>query len=134
MLVPIDFSRIETALSTRSGWIELGLVAVCLAAAWLIERRVLGGHADAQDSTRRLHGSFVRVVFPLTALVLVSLASFIYERQVGPPFVLAIAQPMLIALAVIRMFVYGLRRLFPAQSWLPASERAIAFTVWGLVV
>jgi small-conductance mechanosensitive channel len=136
MLAPIDFSRIETALATRPGWVELGLVAVCLAAAWLVLRQVLRarGDDDTAQKTRRLHASFTRVVFPLTALALTLLATFVYRRYVGAPFFLAIAAPMLIALAAIRMIVYGLRRLFPSQRWLPTSERAIAFTIWGLAV
>jgi small-conductance mechanosensitive channel len=136
MLAPIDFSRIETALSTRPGWVELGLVVVCLASAWLVERRALRarGEDDVAQKKRRLHASFTRVVFPITAIALVVLASFAYGRYVAAPFFLAIAAPMLIALAAIRMIVYGMRRLFHAERWLPTSERTIAFTIWGLVL
>ena len=52
----------------------------------------------------------------------------------GPPFFLAIVAPLLIALATIRMLVYGLRRMFKTQSWLPTSERAIALAIFALVV
>jgi len=133
MFSPIDFGYIEMALATPLGWAELGLVVVCLAIAWLVDRRVAGLHLE--DATpHRLQASFVRVVFPLTALLLVFVTSIAYHRYVGSPFFLSIATPMLIALAAIRMIVYGLRRLFPSQRWLPTFERAIAFTVWGLVV
>ncbi len=133
MLAPIDFGNIEQALATSSGWADLGLVVVCLAAAWLVDRRV-GGPDDASDDARRVHGGIVRVAFPLTALVLVLLTGFAFRRYAGPPFFLAVAAPMLIALATIRMIVYGLRRLFRTQGWVPASERAIAFGIWALVV
>jgi len=76
----------------------------------------------------------VRVAFPLMALVLVLAAGFVFRRYAGPPFFLAIVAPMLIALATIRMIVYGIRRLFRNEGWVPASERAIAFGIWGLVV
>jgi len=72
------------------------------------------------------------VGFSLGTAVL--LAGFAFRRYAGPPFFLAIAAPMLIALATIRMIVYGLRRLFRNQGWVPASERAIAFGIWALVV
>jgi small-conductance mechanosensitive channel len=135
MFAPIDFGRIETALSTRAGWTELGLVLVCLAAAWLVERRALRARDEHHAAhTKRLQASFTRVVFPVTAIALVTLTSFVYQRYVGTPFFLAIAGPMLIALAAIRMIVYGMRRLFHAERWLPTSERTISFTVWGLVV
>ena len=136
MLETIDFGRIETALSTRHGWVDLGLVAVCLASAWLVERRALRarGEDGAAQKNPRLHASFTRVVFPVTGLALVAFASFVYRRYVGAPFFLAIATPMLIALGAIRMIVYGMRRLFQAERWLPTSERTISFTVWGLFV
>ncbi|HEY6613967.1 MAG TPA: mechanosensitive ion channel domain-containing protein [Vicinamibacterales bacterium] len=136
MLETIDFDRIETALSTRHGWVDLGLVAVCLASAWLAERRALRarGEDGAAQKNPRLHASFTRIVFPVTGLALVALASFVYRRYVGAPFFLAIATPMLIALGAIRMIVYGMRRLFHAERWLPTSERTISFTVWGLFV
>ena len=92
------------------------------------------GEDGAAQKNARLHASFARVVFPVTALALVALASFVYRRYVGAPFFLAIAMPLLIALAAIRMIVYGMRRLFHAERWLPTSERTISFTIWGLVV
>ncbi len=137
MLAPVDFGRIEQALAAPPGWIELGLLAVCLGVAWLAERRAIAarGPAVADAAQRhRLHASFARVVFPATALALVLLATALYRRHVGPPFFLAVAAPLLIALAAIRMIFYGLRRLFRAQTWLPTSERAIGFAVWALVV
>ncbi len=136
MLETIDFGRIETALSTRHGWVDLGLVAVCLASAWLVERRALRarGEDGAAQKNPRLHASFTRVVFPVTGLALVALASFVYRRYVGAPFFLAIAMPLLIALAAIRMLVYAMRRLFARRRWLPTSERAISFIDLGLFV
>ena len=38
-----------------------------------------------------------------------------------------------VALAVIRMIVYTLRRLVPNATWLKGSERTVAFVVWTLV-
>ena len=132
MFAPIDFGNIEVALATPTGWADLGLVAVCLGAAYLADRHIAG--TDAADDTRRMHGGIVRVAFPLMALVLVLAAGFVFRRYAGPPLFLAIVAPMLIALATIRMIVYGIRRLFRNEGWVPASERAIAFGIWGLVV
>ena len=64
----------------------------------------------------RCTASFARVVFPLTALRAPGRSRrFVYRRYVGAPFFLAIAIPLLIALAAIRMIVYGMRRLFHAE-------------------
>jgi len=133
MLAPVDFGNIERALEDRAGWTELGILAMCLGIAWLVERRVVRAHAG-DGGGRRLYASFARIVFPLTAIVMLVIATFAYRRYVGPTFFLAIAGPMLIALAAIRMIVYGLRRMFHTESWLPTSERAISLTVWALVL
>ena len=133
MLAPVDFRHVESALTTPQGWIDLGLVAICLGVAWLVDRRVWAAREAAGDGAR-LHGGVARVVFPLTALIVVLIAYFAYRRYVGNPFFLAIAAPMLVALAAIRMIVYGLRRLFKSHEWVRTSERAIAFAVWSLVL
>jgi small-conductance mechanosensitive channel len=133
MLAPIDFDHISLALATPQGWADLGLVAVCLGIAWVVDRRATAARKAATDSLR-LNGSVARVVFPLTALVLALVATAAFRRYAGPPFFLAIAAPLLIALATIRMLVYGLRRMFKTESWLPTSERAIALAIFTLVV
>jgi len=132
MLTPVDLGHVEQVLSTPQGWADAGLAVVCLGIAYLVERRVQPLR-DASEDHFRLHGGFARVLFPFTALLLTLIAGFSYRRYVGaPPFFLAIAGPLWIALGAIRMLVYGLRRLFKNSSWLPASERAIAFSIWGL--
>jgi small-conductance mechanosensitive channel len=75
-----------------------------------------------------------RVVFSLVALLLLALDRVVYKYFWGVPVFVDIAIPMLVALAVIRVLLYGMRRLFARQAWLKTSERAIAFTIWGLVV
>src|SRR6476469_9034164 len=129
---PIDFGQLqEMVLSTR-GALELAVTLLCVALAWLIDRRL-----DRVRLRRGLHEKlpgFVRIAFPLLAVALTYTASFVWRRYVGAPFFLGIAIPELIALAVIRLIAYGLRRLFPAQAWLPASEVAIGTTIWGLAI
>ena len=132
MIAPIDFSRLELALASPRGWLELAVTLACVVAGWLIDRR-MERTREARGSAP-LPGSFVRLAFPLLALLLVYVASAAWRRYVGPPFFLSIATPVLIALAVVRMFAYGLRRLFPSQSWLPAWEVAIGATIWGLAL
>src|SRR4030095_1961124 len=50
------------------------------------------------------------------------------------PFFIDIAIPLLIALAIIRMLVYVMRKLFANSAWLKTSERAISFAIWFLVI
>jgi small-conductance mechanosensitive channel len=133
MLAPIDFDHVGMALATPRGWADLGLVAACLGIAWLVDRRARTSRV-ARNERLRFDGGVARVVFPLTALVLTLIATALFRRFVAPPFFLAIAAPLLIALATIRMLVYGLRRMFKTQSWLPASERAIALAIFLLAL
>lgn len=134
MLSPIDFSLFETVLRSTMSWIELALVLVCVGIAWRFDRQLeVRSRAAAADSYARLHGGVARLLFPLTAIALLLLARFFYRRAGGVPFFIDIAMPLLIALAMIRMLVYGMRRLFAAQAWLKTSERAIGFSIWTLV-
>jgi len=133
MIVPIDFSRLQLALSLPRGWLELALTLALIGLAWFADRRLEQRRsARLPEGNRRL--SFVNVGFPLIAFVLLYVASFVWERFVVAPFFLAIAMPILIALAVIRMIAYALRRLFPTRTWLPAFEIAIGTTIWGFAV
>ncbi|MEO6566067.1 MAG: mechanosensitive ion channel domain-containing protein [Casimicrobiaceae bacterium] len=133
MLTPIDFSLLRTVLQSTSTWIEVLVVLACVGLAWRFDRKLEErSRATANDSYARLHGGVARLLFPLTAILLLLLAHFIYRRAGGDPFFIDIAIPLLIALGVIRMLVYGMRRLFAAQTWLKTSERAISFSIWTL--
>jgi small-conductance mechanosensitive channel len=133
MIAPIDFGRLQLALASAHGWLELLLALVCIGAGWLIDRRIDRARA-ARRQQARLPGSVIRIAFPLIAVLFTAIAHFVWRRYVGPPFFLAIATPILIALVVIRMLAYALHRLFPAQTWLPASELAIGTAIWGLAI
>ena len=134
MFGPIDFSRLEVALATRDGWLDLAIVALCIGVAWVIDRRLEArARAAEAGSRRRLHAGMGRVVFSLLALLLLAFGRAAYRFAGGTPLFIDIAIPLLIALAVIRMLLYGMRQLFAEQKWLKTSERAIAFSIWALV-
>jgi small-conductance mechanosensitive channel len=135
MVQSIDWSRIEVAVSTPRGWLQLAIIAIALGLAWLVDRRVAAARAQRQQQLPDSHlaGSLVRVIFPLTAWALVAIAR-IAMRKSGATFFLDIALPLLVALVAIRVVVYGLRRLFANAAWLKTSERTLAFAIWALVV
>lgn len=133
MYTTIDFSRIETALRSPSGWIELAIVCACYLVGWLIDRRVRPP-SDSQAKLVKVGiGGVTRVLFPVVTLVLLVIA-FQVLKQWHKPFFIAIALVLAVALAAIRIIVYTLHGLFGSPKWLPASERAIAFTIWGLAL
>jgi small-conductance mechanosensitive channel len=133
VLTPIDFGRITTALATAAGWVELALVAACFVGGYLVDRRLqIRSSSEAELVQLGLSG-LNRVLLPLAALALLLIAEAAFRRW-HPPFFIAIAVPLAVALALIRLFVFVVRRLFGTPGWLPASERAIAFTIWALVL
>jgi small-conductance mechanosensitive channel len=133
MLLPVDFGRMALELSTPFGWIELALVAACFAAGWAIAHRLQLKSTHSGELVRVGLGGVNRVIFPLVSLVLLVLAHAIF-RLVHTPLFLSMALPLAIALALIRLFVYALRGLFGNAEWMAASERAISFAIWALVI
>ena len=133
MLTPVDFARYETALSTPLGWIELALVALCFAAGWLLDRRVRLRYESGTAVVRAGLGGVNRLLLPLTTLVLLLIAGAFFQRW-QPAFFIRIALPLMVALAVIRLIVYALHKLFGTSRWLPTSERAVAFAIWAFVL
>ena len=133
MFDPIDFGRVATALSSPAGWIELIVVLACFAVGWTLDRRVELKSASEAELVQVGLSGLNRVLMPMATLVLLLIAQ-VALRPWYPPFFISIALPLTVALGVIRLLVFALRRLFGARRWLPTSERAIAFAMWGLVL
>lgn len=125
-----DFANVEAYLSDPRGMVELALVAACFVLAWLVDRR-FSRHYEGDD--RHVAHEVARGLFPLAALLLLLIARSALART-GSTMLLDVAIPLAVALAVIRILVYTLRRLFPDASWLAGSARAISFAIWGALV
>jgi small-conductance mechanosensitive channel len=134
VLAPIAFSRLETALTTPLGWADLAIVIFCVVVAWIIDSQLHARSRAGDPRVARLNAGVARIVFALTALLLLLIGRFAYRRWGGDPLFIDLAIPLLIALAAIRMIVYAMRRLFANQAWLGTSERAIGFSIWGLAI
>jgi small-conductance mechanosensitive channel len=133
MLASLNLERIQSVFGTAQRWVELGVILACFVAAWLVDRRVhLSSHGDSRVAKIGA-GSVNRLIFPLTALVLLVVAHAL-TKDVYPPVFLPIAIPLVIALALIRLCVYALRNVFGAGNKLPVSERAASFLIWGTLI
>ena len=113
------------------------MLAVCLFIAWLITRQVKAvlrrrRAADPTVAVDAREEGLRRVIFPLTALVLVVLARAVLANW-HHINLLKLAVPLLLAMAVIRLTVHALKRSFPQAGWLASFERAFAFGAWGVV-
>jgi small-conductance mechanosensitive channel len=134
MLAPLDLDRILQALGTPAGLVDLGAVLACFAVAWWVDRRVrLGGGVESRFA-KISAGSVNRVIFPLTTLLLLLVVRGILARYWHPPLFFSIAVPLVVALALIRLCLYALHSLFRPSRFVPISERAISFTIFGALI
>ena len=111
---------------------QVGVLACCLAVAWLFAYAVRGRKvaegAPAWELGRR---GLKRLAFPMMALVLVLVA----RRAMVPVHhvnLLSLAVPLLLSLAVIRVVFFVLRLSLHGQ-WLATFERSFAAFAWTVV-
>ena len=111
---------------------QTGTLVACVAAGWLLSRyydRRLLSRAPV-DATQALGvGSLKRLMFPLSALVLVLVARAVL-RHWHNTHLLDVAAALLLAMALIRMSIYAMRHTFAPSAWLRASERWISWAAW----
>ena len=133
MLAPLELDRTLAALRTLPGLFDLGAVLLCFVVAFAIDRRTRVATRDGSRLAKLGAGSVNRMIFPLTALVLLWIVRGALRSSHDPAF-FQIAIPLAVALALIRLFVYGLHSLFGPTHWLPGSERVVSFTIWGALL
>jgi len=133
MLAPLDLDRILQALGTPAGLVDLGAVLACFAVAWWVDRRVRLGSGVESRLAKIGAGSVNRVIFPLTALLLLLVVRGVLMRW-HPPLFFSIAVPLVVALALIRLCLYALHSLFGPSRFVPISERAISFAIFGALI
>ena len=131
MLAPLSFERVEKALSTPSGWVELVLVILCFAAGWAVDRAIVARKREGVVPSGLAKGAF-RIVMPVVALLLLYFGRAFW-RSYGTPLFFNAGVVLALALAAIRILVYALRRLVPNAHWLKSSERTVSLFVWALV-
>ena len=110
---------------------QSGIIAASLALGWLISWR-LKPRIVSEDVLRwKLgRGGLARVAFPLLTLVFLLIGKAVYGRG-HPLAILNVAVSLVTAFALVRLAVYILRHVFPPNPMLKASERFIAFILWG---
>lgn len=116
---------------------QLTVLFASLGLAWLLQRQFRQRIALQTDVSPPLNisvNSMSRLMFPFFALALVIPARWALHHWYST-HLLNIVVPLLFALALIRVIVYMLRRVFSSQEWLHPWERFIGWAVWtGLVL
>lgn len=112
---------------------QIAALLFCLVPAWIADRAFDRRH-QARAGEARLHERGLRrLVFPVTALLLV-LAARPLLAQWYPVTLLSLAVPLLLSLAVIRVVFFALRIGVGDAGWLANFEKAFASLAWTIVV
>jgi small-conductance mechanosensitive channel len=119
-------------------WWQLGIILVSLGIAWLISRTILRlanrHHLEEQGRLKKFTlRSIERIVFPVSALLVILIASSVFRTLHLPVNLFKLAASLLLSFAGIRMLVYMLRKGFAPTPMLKAWENMISTSVWIIV-
>ena len=132
----LDLGQLIDALQRPSVLIEIALVAACLGLAWAIVRLVRGP-VPQPGSVWFGEGVVGGVLFPVLALLLAMAARWGLQglaQGVVPVAVFKVVVPVLLSLAVIRLFARVLHRAFPQSRFMRVVERSVSWLAWVGVV
>ncbi len=123
-----ELGKLINALLQRDSIVEIGVVLICLVAAWAMVRLLRG--AQAQPGSI-LFGDAVYdgVLFPVLALLLALGARWGLQDML-PLAVFRLVVPLLTSLLVIRLTVRVLHRVFPTSSLMRVVERSVSWVAW----
>lgn len=108
---------------------QLAVLGFSLALAWGFSR-LLRSHLPKSEGAIKVGlGGVSRVAFPLVALLLVVIGKTVLKNWYSVNL-LNIATSLLLAMALVRLAVYALRKIFAPSGWLHSSERLIATVIW----
>ena len=125
------FDTLLHDLDLSSVWLELGVLAACIVLA-LVASRLIGRNQPPESvwiGRRTIDG----LLFPLLALVLVYGAR-LAVAQYQPVFVLRVAVPVLVSLALIRFIARVLTAAFPTSGLVRLVERLVSWVAWAAAV
>lgn len=130
------WQEIWVDIFTPAGFWQIGMIVLACAIAWAVNgalRRYVRTQTtnivstqDAADAA--IHG-INRVLFPLTALAIVSIAKILLAHSQHTSL-LQLASTLLLAMAAIRLAVYVLRYVFTPSGWVKATENTITAAIW----
>lgn len=126
-----DIEGLVRNLHTWPVWLEFLVLAGCLFLAWLMAWGL--GHRRTGESVLFGYRVIDGLLFPVLALLLVY--GIAHEMRVHQPVVvLKLAAPILLSLALIRLFAGVLRLSFPDSRLALLVERLISWLVWLVTV
>lgn len=124
------WQEILADLYTPSALWQLSIIATAIITALAIN----GGlrayfYHKLPESMQPALGAVNRILFPISAFIIVVIARYICDDWMHVSM-LRLASRLLLAMAIIRLLVYGIRYIFSPSGWLKAVEHLIAWGVW----
>lgn len=124
------WQEIQGDVSTPAIFWQVVVIVASLLGAWAVNG-VLRAYVmrQAPENWKLGIGGINRILFPLSSFsfVLSSKAILVHWQHIG---FLTLASRLLLAMAVIRLFVYALRTIFSPSGWLKTLENLISFSIW----
>lgn len=119
-------------------WWQIGFIALCAVITYTLNhylQRKLHQNAQTISGLRRMavRGS-QRILWPFTLVILLVISHAILKQQNLPHAVIKVLIPIVLALGVIRILLYILRKAFIASALAKTSETAIAIIIWLVVI
>ncbi len=129
------WTLVVIVIAVVGGWLVAGLVRRHVEARLAAATRRQGA---AVDALRFSIDGFRRLAFPVTALLLLAAGELALRvagvlQWAADARLLRLALTLLVAMALIRLLVYVLRRVFSDLSFIAVSERVIATGIWLVV-
>lgn len=119
-------------------WWQLGFILLAIVITFTVNhflQRKLHQNAQMISGLRRMavRGS-QRILWPFCLAILLALSHAILKQLNLPHGVINFLMPIVLALAVIRILLYILRKAFIASALAKTSETAIAMIIWLVVI
>lgn len=126
------------ALISPAVGLQLGIVIIAAAMAWLVRQRLRGAIAESatepESSSRQIRAHIGRILlFPVVTLIGVLIGRSILLRTHWGVAALDIAIALLISLAAVRALVYLLQIALGPGRGLKTWESAIGTTIWAVL-
>jgi small-conductance mechanosensitive channel len=130
------WQQLLTHLQQVELWYQVPAVIICLLLT-LVINRLLGRHLTDTGGQGLRHvalRSSHRILLPFSMAALLSLSSLLFSQLTLPNNVLQLLIPVALALGVIRLLVYMLRKAFLSSPLVKSAEPIVAMFIWLLVV
>ncbi|MDP5143910.1 mechanosensitive ion channel [Rheinheimera baltica] len=130
------WQTLVTQIQQATFWYQLLAIALCLMLALLVNRLLgqrlsdSGGQGLRHVALRSSH----RILLPFSMAALLAIGSAVLQAFALPKQLVAAFIPIALALGIIRLLVYMLRKAFLSSPLVKTAEPVIAVIIWLLVV